>query len=128
MAVVSGTAGSVVYGGTAGTIVAKIMEWTGDFNMASTEVIQFGDTWSDRITSIHRATGTFVGSFDDADTMQGNLYSAWINGSFVDLVLYKGTKYWHGTAYITSVADSINAEGKADVTFNWENKGAWEYV
>ena len=29
MAVVSGTAGSVVYGGTAGTIVAKIMEWTG---------------------------------------------------------------------------------------------------
>jgi len=128
MAVVSGTAGSVVLGGTAGTIIAKLMEWSGDFEMSTTEVIEFGDTWSDRITSIHRATGTFTGSFDDSDTHQAALYTAWVNGTTVELVLYKGTKYWHGTAYISTLTDTVNAEGKADVSFNWENKGAWEYV
>lgn len=128
MAVISGTAGSVFVGGTAGTAVAKVSEWSADMEMNVTQVLQFGDTWDDSIPSIHSGTGSIVLSTDTVDAMQGQLETAFANGSTLDLILGAGLKTYAGTAYIVSHAASINADGKADATWGWRTKGAWTYT
>jgi hypothetical protein len=128
MAVISGTAGSVKYGGTAGTAVGKISEWSLTAERSLTEVLQFGITWADAITSIGRVSGSIVGSTDDSDSMQANLYTALVNGTTAELWLYSGAKYWHGTAYINGIDDTITADGKGDSSFQFTSKNAWEHA
>jgi len=128
MAVISGTAGSVKYGGTAGTAVGKVSEWNLTAERSLTEVLQFGDTWADAITSIGRVTGSIIASTDDTDGMQALLFTALTAGNTVELWLYSGTKYWHGTAYVNSIDDAITADGKGDVSFAFASKNTWEHA
>lgn len=123
---ISGTAGSVVVGGTAGTAVSYVTEWnlTAERNM--TDVIKFGDTWADNIVSIGRVSGNIIASDDDSAS-QDVLIDALVNGTSVELHLYKGTAYWHGTASINSIDDAITADGKADISFAFASKNAWEH-
>lgn len=128
MAVISGTAGSVFVGGTAGTAVGLCSEWSGDFEMAVTQVLRFGDTWDEAIPSIHSGTGTIVLSTDTADAMQGQLETAFANGTTLDLILGAGVKTYAGTAYITGHSPTITADAKADTSFAFRTTGNWTYT
>lgn len=129
MAAISGTAGSVVYGGTGGTAVGNLTEWSIDISLNPVETTAFGITWEQYVTSIKSATGSFSGNFDGADTMQDNLRTAMVDGTSVALALYlNGTNYYDvGTAFLTGHRSSVSMDGKAETTFDFTVSGPVTY-
>jgi hypothetical protein len=129
MAQYSGTAGSVVYmtGGT--TAIGEIMEWSFDPDMSEVEVTAFGDRYGEFIPGINRATGSFSGNFDAADTSQLALVNSYLGGSAVALRLQQGAKYWNiGTSYITGFSNSISYDGKGEISYDFRVSGAFTLV
>lgn len=130
MALLSGTAGSVVYmtGGT--TNVGGIAEWSLDLAHSPVEVTAFGNNWEKYVPSVRGATGRFMGNFDHADTAQGNLISAMLGGSAIALRLYlDGTKYFNiGTAYLSGMSPAISQKGKGDNAFSFQVSDAVTFV
>lgn len=126
----SGTAGSVVCttGGT--TLVGWITEWSLDKSMDTVDTTSFGNNNRTRIPSIKDATGSFSGSFDDADTAQSALLTAFESGSYVGLRLYAGSaKYWNiGSALIVGYSPTMAVDGKLDVEYSFEANGATTLV
>jgi hypothetical protein len=122
----SGTAGSVVLisGGT--TLVGWIGEWSLDKSLATVETTAFGDNNRRVIPSIKSATGSFSGSFDDSDTAQAAIITAFENGTFVGLRLYVGTaKYFNiGSAVINGYNPTTSVEGKTDIEYTFEANGS----
>lgn len=122
----SGTAGSVVLvsGGT--TLVGWVTEWSLDKSLETVDTTSFGNNNRTRIPSIKDATGSFTGSFDDADTAQSALITAFENGTFVGLRLYVGTaKYFNiGSAVITGYNPTMAVDGKADIEYTFESNGS----
>jgi len=122
----SGTAGSVVLvsGGT--TLVGWVTEWSLDKSLETVDTTSFGNNNRTRIPSIKDATGSFTGSFDDADTAQSALITAFENGTFVGLRLYVGTaKYFNiGSAVITGYNPTMAVDGKADIEYAFESNGS----
>lgn len=122
----SGTAGSVVLvsGGT--TLVGWITEWNLDKELTVVETTSFGNNNATNIPSIKSASGSFSGSFDDADTAQAAIITAFENGTFVGLRLYVGTaKYFNlGSAIITGYGPSMSVDGKADIAYDFTASGS----
>jgi len=122
----SGTAGSVVLvsGGT--TLVGWVTEWSLDKSLETVDTTSFGNNNRTRIPSIKDATGSFTGSFDDSDTAQSALITAFENGTFVGLRLYVGTaKYFNiGSAVITGYNPTMAVDGKADIEYAFESNGS----
>lgn len=122
----SGTAGSVVLvsGGT--TLVGWITEWSLDKSLETVDTTSFGNNNRTRIPSIKDATGSFTGSFDDVDTAQAALITAFENGTFVGLRLYVGTaKYFNiGSAVVTGYNPTMAVDGKADIEYTFESNGS----
>jgi hypothetical protein len=122
----SGTAGSVVLvsGGT--TLVGWITEWSLDKSLETVDTTSFGNNNRTRIPSIKDATGSFSGSFDDGDTAQSAIITAFENGTFVGLRLYVGTaKYFNiGSAVITGYNPTMSVDGKADISYDFESNGS----
>lgn len=122
----SGTAGSVVLvsGGT--TLVGWVTEWSLDKSLETVDTTSFGNNNRTRIPSIKDATGSFTGSFDDSDTAQSALITAFENGTFVGLRLYVGTaKYFNiGSAVITGYNPTMAVDGKADIEYTFESNGS----
>lgn len=122
----SGTAGSVVLvsGGT--TLVGWITEWNLDKSLETVDTTSFGNNNRTRIPSIKDATGSFTGSFDDADTAQAAIIAAFEAGTFVGLRLYVGTaKYFNvGSAVITGYNPTMAVDGKADIEYSFEANGS----
>lgn len=122
----SGTAGSVVVisGGT--TLIGWITEWDLSKSMNQVETTSFGNNNELIIPSIKGASGSFSGSFDDADTGQAALVTAYEAGTYIGLRLYMGTaKYWNvGSALITDLGPSMSVDGKADISYDFRAHGA----
>ena len=122
----SGTAGSVVLvsGGT--TLVGWITEWSLDKSLTTVETTAFGNNNRLVVPSIKSATGSFTGSFDDSDTAQTAIISAFENGTYVGLRLYVGTaKYFNiGSALITGYNPTMSVDGKTDIEYNFESNGS----
>lgn len=130
MAAFSGTAGSVVLVGTAGTVVGGISEWSFDGSMSPVETTEFGATFDTYVPSVRNVTGSFSGNKDNSNTTQLAVQTAWINGSAISLSLYEnGTKYWSiGTAYITSMGNTVGVKGKGEATFSFQGSGPATYT
>lgn len=127
MGAVSGTAGDIKLGGTAGTTVARIGEWSADFQMSPQDVTGFQKAWSEKVASVHSATGSFSGAKDNSDAMQEQLINAQLGGSVVTLALYQDSKVYAGSAFLNSHGPSISFDGRGETSFNFENHGAWTY-
>ena len=124
MAAFSGTAGSVILYGTAGTVVSGIGEWSFDGSMSPVETTKFGDSWDTFVPSVRNATGSFNGNRDNT-AAQSTLINAFLGGSAVNLRLYEGaSNYWDaGTVYITGMSPAVSAKGKGEISFNFQVSG-----
>lgn len=114
----------LVSGGT--TLVGWITEWSLDKSLETVDTTSFGNNNRTRIPSIKEANGSFTGSFDDADTAQAAIITAFENGTFVGLRLYVGTaKYFNvGSAIITGYNPTMAVDGKADIEYTFEANGS----
>lgn len=128
MAAFSGTAGSVVLYGTAGTVIAGMSEWSLDGSMSPVETTDFGDSWDTFVPSVRNATGSFSGNRDDT-AAQSTLVNAFLGGSAMTLRFYENaTKYWEaGTAYITGMNPSLSVKGKGEMSFSYQASGPVTY-
>lgn len=129
MAAFSGTAGSVVLVGTAGTVVTGMSEWNLNVTSDVVETTAFGDGWKSFLSSIKGATGSFSGNRDNT-AAQSTLVTQMLAGSVVALKLHAGaTNYWNiGSAYITDMSPSISNDGKGEISFSFTANGAVTYV
>lgn len=125
MAAISGTLGSVMYGGTAGTAVGLCSEWSLDMTNAVQTVPAFGQTWMQAITGVLSATGSFSVTSDTADAMQTQGMSDFTTGTAIELVLGAGVRTYIGTAFINSLGASISQEGKAEQVYGFTTQGDW---
>jgi len=114
----------LVSGGT--TLVGWITEWSLDKSLETVDTTSFGNNNRTRIPSIKDATGSFTGTFDDADTAQSSLITAFENGTFVGLRLYVGTaKYFNiGSAVLTGYNPTMAVDGKAEIEYTFESNGS----
>jgi hypothetical protein len=128
MAAFSGTAGQVKFGGTAGTAITGIAEWSFDGSMSPVETTEFGEDFDSYVPSVRNISGSFSGNRDDTSA-QSDLVGAFLGGSAVALSLYENaTNYWDvGTAYITSMSPSLSAKGKGEISFSFQGSGAATY-
>lgn len=126
MAELSGTAGSVVlYDASAGTAaIVGMSEWSIDFSNSAVTTTAFGDVWEDRISGILSWSGSFSGN-RDTDTSQTTLVNGALAGSVIGLRLYDAAAtYWSGSAILTGMGPSIAVDGKGDMSFDFDGKGA----
>ena len=130
MAAFSGTAGSVVIVGTAGTVIGGLAEWSLDGSMSPVETTAFGDTFDTFVPSVRNATGSFSGNKDHASTSQTAIQAAFLAATPVALKLYGGTavNYWDApVCYITGMGDTVGVKGKGEVSFSFQVSGAVTY-
>lgn len=124
MAVISGTQGSVVYGGTAGTAVGAMKTWSLDVAAAELDASSFGSTWRLTDSGIKEWSGSCEGNYDDTDTYQTSLWTALTGGTKVVMAFYAGTAdgLW-GTAVITGHSPSQSFDGLAGANFSFKGHG-----
>lgn len=124
MGVISGTQGSVVYGGTAGTAVGGMKTWSLDISAASLDAGSFGSTWRLKDSGIKEWSGSFEGNADDTDTYQTALWTALTNGTKVVMNMVQGTALkYHGTAVILGHSPSQSFDGLGATGFSFEGHG-----
>jgi len=122
MAALTGTAGSVVYGGTA---VGEIREWSLDLSHSPVDVTAFGDSWERYVPSIRGSTGSFSGNMDTTDVVQTALRNTMLGGSALAFKLYVSpTAFYNvGTAYLTGNSSGVSVDGKVDVGYDFQVSG-----
>lgn len=124
MAVLSGTAGSVVYGGTAGTAVEGMKSWTLDVAAGELDASNFGSTWKLTEAGIKEWGGSAEGNADDGTAMQQSLWTSLEAGTkVVMLFAMGGSDYRHGTAVITGESTGQSFDGLATVGYTFKGHG-----
>lgn len=124
MAVISGTQGSVVYGGTAGTIIGGLKTWSLDIAAAELDASNFGSTWKLTESGIKEWGGSFEGNYDDSDTYQTSLWTALTGGTKVVAAFYQGTAdYFVGTAVLTGHSPSQSFDGLGAASWSFKGHG-----
>jgi predicted secreted protein len=124
MSVLSGTAGSVVYGGTAGTIIAGLKTWSLDVAAAELDASNFGSTWRLTDSGIKEWSGSFEGNYDDADTYQTTLWTNLTTGVKAVVQFVMGTAdYFHGTVVMTGHSPSQSFDGLGAASWNFKGHG-----
>lgn len=124
MAVLSGTAGSVVYGGTAGTIILGLKTWSLDVAAAELDASNFGSTWRLTDSGIKEWSGSFEGNYDDTDAQQTTLWTNLTGGvkSIVQFVM--GTAdYFYGTVVMTGHSPSQSFDGLGAASWSFKGHG-----
>lgn len=124
MAVLSGTAGSVVYGGTAGTIILGLKTWSLDVAAAELDASNFGSTWRLTDSGIKEWSGSFEGQYDDTDAQQTTLWTNLTGGvkSLVQFVM--GTAdYFYGTVVMTGHSPSQSFDGLGAASWSFKGHG-----
>lgn len=124
MAVLSGTAGSVVYGGTAGTIILGLKTWSLDVAAAELDASNFGSTWRLTDSGIKEWSGSFEGQYDDTDVQQTTLWTNLTGGvkSLVQFVM--GTAdYFYGTVVMTGHSPSQSFDGLGAASWSFKGHG-----
>ena len=97
MALLSGTAGSVVYGGTAGTAIEGMKSWTLDVAVGELDASSFGSTWKLTEGGVKEWSGSAEGNADDGTAMQASAWTALTAGTKVVMLFV-------ALAYATCVA------------------------
>lgn len=121
----SGTAGSVVVGGT---VVGEMAEWTFDISHSPVEVTAFGDEWTHLIAGLQGATGSFSGNFDSADTGQGVLRAALEDGTKIRIGLWlDATTRLEAQALLTGSDDGVTVDGQDTVLWDFMATGQITY-
>jgi predicted secreted protein len=124
MTTYSGTAGSVIYGGTAGTIVGNLRSWTVNTEAEVIDVSVYGSTWKTFVTGPKGWSGSFDGLADFDNAQQINLWNALLAGTKVELVMYhSGTAKIRGTAVITGNEETSTFDGVSETTFSFTGDG-----
>lgn len=124
MAVISGTQGSVVYGGTAGTIIGGLKTWSADVAAAELDASNFGSTWRLTDSGIKEWSGSCEGNYDDSDTYQTSMWTTLTTGAKAVLMLSQGTAdYFWGTAIITGQSASQSFDGLGAVSYTFKGHG-----
>lgn len=124
MAVHSGTAGSVVYGGTAGTIVGEIKSFTLDITGEELDTSSFGQSWRGYDLGVKEWGGSFTGNYDAADTYQTQLWTNFTTGAKAEVVFYvSATAGFRGTAIVSGDSVSDSFDGLAEVEFTFKGDG-----
>lgn len=124
MAVISGTQGSVVYGGTAGTVVGGMKTWSLDVAASELDASSFGSTWRLTDSGIKEWSGSAEGNYDDTDTYQTSLWTALTAGTKTVMMFSVGTAdYFYGTAVITGASPSQSFDGLGGMNFSFKGHG-----
>lgn len=124
MAVISGTLGSVVYSGTAGTIVGGMKNWSLDVSAAELDASSFGSTWKLTDSGIKEWGGSAEGNYDDTDAQQTAMWSALTAGTKVIMMFAVGNAdYFHGTVVFTGYSPSQSFDGLGAAAFNFKGHG-----
>ena len=124
MAVLSGTAGSVVYGGTAGTIVGGLKTWSLDVAAAELDASNFGSTWRLTDSGIKEWSGSFEGNYDDTDAQQTTLWTNLTTGAKSLVQFVVGTAdYFYGTVVMTGHSPSQSFDGLGAGSWNFKGHG-----
>ncbi len=126
MTALAGYSGKVVRFNSSEYQIAEMSEWSLDVNADILEVTEFGDGWKVKIAGLKDWTGSFSGRFDESDTNgQDALWSALTGGTMETLRLFvNATKYWTGTALISSESPSASVDSTVDAEFGFEGSGA----
>ena len=124
MANLSGTAGSVVYGGTAGTAIEGMKSWSLDVAVGELDASSFGSTWKLVEGGIKEWSGSAEGNADDGDLMQSSIWTNLQAGTKVVMVFAMGTaRKWSGTALITGSSPSISFDGLGAESYSFTGHG-----
>lgn len=124
MAVISGTQGSVVYGGTAGTIIGNLKTWSLDIAAGELDASAFGSTWRRTDSGIKEWSGSAEGNYDDTDTYQTSLWTALTGGTKVVMLFAVGTAdYFLGTAVILGHSPSQSFDGLGAAGYSFKGDG-----
>lgn len=124
MAVISGTAGSVVYGGTAGTAVEGMKTWSLDVGVGVLDAGSFGSTWKLVEGGIKEWSGSAEGNADDGTAMQASLWTSLTTGTKVIMMFaMNATDYRHGTALITGESTGTSFDGLATTGYTFTGHG-----
>ena len=124
---ISGTAGNVRVGGTAGTVLGSVTEWSADFSYSTTDPSGFGDTWAVKLpTGAISGSGSFSGARTVAGAMDTVLSGVILARTPIVLSLEENTThFYNGTAYVTGFAPAQDYNGHATRSYTWESTGAW---
>lgn len=124
MAVLSGTAGSVVYGGTAGTAIEGMKSWTLDVAVGELDASQFGSTWKLTEGGVKEWSGSADGNADDGTAMQASAWTSLTAGTKVVMMFAVGAAdYYYGTALITGQSTGSSFDGLATTSYTFKGHG-----
>ena len=124
MALLSGTAGSVVYGGTAGTAIEGMKSWTLDVAVGELDASSFGSTWKLTEGGVKEWSGSAEGNADDGTAMQASAWTALTTGAKVVMLFGLGASdYFHGTALITGQSVGSSFDGLASTSYTFKGHG-----
>ena len=120
----SGTLGSVLYGGTAGTLIEGLKTWSLDVGAAELDASAFGSSWKRTESGIKEWSGSIEGNAE-AGGQQSALWGALSGGSKVELSFFMGgtAQYYRGTAVITGSGPSQSFDGQGGESFKFKGDG-----
>ena len=128
MAAIAGKGGSARLGANT---IAEVTSWNIDISADMLDSTSLGDNWREFIAGLNGATGSVEVKWDiPTDTLgQAALQTAMLNNTTVTLDLYvNATKYYTGTAYISSLSVEDPVEDIVTATFEAQFTGAVTYV
>jgi hypothetical protein len=127
----SGKQGTISW---AGGNVAGFDNWALDIvnNMLDVTVFSTGTVqWTESTPGLSSFTGTISGNFDPNSTGLDNLIVATITPATGTLILEAdktdGGKYT-GTAYVSTLSNTVAIDGKSEVSFSVQGTGALTYT
>ena len=124
MALLSWTAGSVLYGVTAGTAIEGMNSWTLDVAVGELDAILFASTWKLTEGGVKEWSGSAEGNADDGTAMQASAWTALTTGTKVVMLFGLGAAdYYHGTALITGQSTGSSFDGLASTSFTFKGHG-----
>ena len=128
MAAIAGKGGSARLGANT---IAEVTSWSLDISADMLDSTSLGDDWREFIAGLNGATGSVEVKWDiPTDTLgQTALQNAMLAGTTVTLDLYvNATKYYTGTAYVSSLSIEDPVEDLVTATFEAQFTGAVTYV
>jgi hypothetical protein len=121
----SGTAGSVVIGGT---VVGEMSEWSFDISHSPVETTAFGEDWARLLGSLQNATGSFSGNFDSADNGQDVLLAAFSDGTGIRVGLWlDATTRLEAQALLTGSEEGVTVDGQDTTLWDFMATGQITY-
>jgi predicted secreted protein len=125
MAIVHGKGGAVKLGTPTALLVAAMTEWTLTSNADEVDITSFGDTDKVWMPGFKDGSLKFSGFYDNADTPQGDLHTAFDAGTEVTLKLYTDSSHgFEGLGVVTSREVSASVGGAVTCNFGLRVNGA----